>query len=291
MRHTNRLTRLFEPLTGPNRPAFLAFAVLLIAQVIYLWTLAPSVLWGDDAKLQTQAFELDLRMTSAADHPLWVLLAHPFTLLPIGDPAFRTNLFTSICAASSVAFAYAGMRRLTGSSWAATVGATALMVSHNFWTHAVRTEVYSLNFLLLSASIYLLAGSPKNRWRLWAAWFLLGCGVVQHVMVWLVIPGLIYYCWRIHRHSTWQARDLGVAALMFAAPNVAYEMIVDAPSTVALDPLAYIPTLHTLMREGPRLVLFLGLQYPSPALLLAIGRLLQPKAGSNGVCSTDYLPV
>lgn len=253
-----------------ERPVLLVFGVILAAQVIYLWTLAPTVLWGDDAKLQIQAYELDITVDSQADHPLWVLLAHPFVRLPIGNPAYRANLFTSLCAAIAVGFSFAAMRRFNGSTIAAITGAAALTVSHSFWTHAVRTEVYSLNLLVLAASIYLLVTAAEARWRLLAAWFLLGLGVVHHVMLWVVVPGLFYFSWHIYRRAASKYRSLVMALLFFAIPQLVIKILMDAAPGPNLDPLAYVPTLRTFSRESAKLVLYLGLQYPSPAALLAV---------------------
>jgi len=133
-----RIARQIErPLWGP----LLAYAV---AQAFFLYTIAPTLLWGDDAKFQWMAYLRDTRAGAAYDHRFWVILAHPFTRLPVGDVAFRATLWTSIWAAVAVALVYAVLRRLTSSGWAAAVGAATLMVSHTFWTHAVRAEVYSL---------------------------------------------------------------------------------------------------------------------------------------------------
>ena len=82
-----RIAREIErPLWGP----LLAYAVALAS---YLYTIAPTLLWGDDAKFQWMAYLRDTRAGAAYDHPVWVILAHPFTRLPVGDVAFRATLW------------------------------------------------------------------------------------------------------------------------------------------------------------------------------------------------------
>ena len=58
-----RIARQIErPLWGP----LLAYAV---AQAFFLYTIAPTLLWGDDAKFQWMAYLRDTRAGAAYDHP------------------------------------------------------------------------------------------------------------------------------------------------------------------------------------------------------------------------------
>lgn len=89
---------------GPARgwPAGLAAAAAgLAAFGAYLRTLAPDVTWADSGELLLAAWSLGIAHPPGA--PLWVLLGHLATLLPVGSVAWRGNLLSAACAALAVA--------------------------------------------------------------------------------------------------------------------------------------------------------------------------------------------
>lgn len=148
-----------------NRWALPIFAGALI---LYVSTLAPGLLWGggDFATFQTMAYLLEIELPSGIfGHPLWVILVHPFTWLPIRDPAWRANFACAVFAAGALVLVFLTTRRLTRSVPASLLATAALAVSHTFWTYAVMAQVYSLNALLLIACIYLLLSmeTPRDR--------------------------------------------------------------------------------------------------------------------------------
>ncbi len=162
-----------------------------LALALYLTTLSPTVLWGDDAELQRRAVLLEWN-PGPRDHPLYILWAHLFTLLPVEDAAFRVNLCSAVGGAVGVALAYVLLRRLDASVLTAGLGAGALAVSHAYWMHSVRAEVYT-TFLCLFAG-FLLAGV---RWleesrpaALGLAAFLLGLGAAVHPLALTALPAL-----------------------------------------------------------------------------------------------------
>jgi len=253
-----------------SRPALQAAAAYVLAQAFYLFTLAPTVLWGDDAKFQRQAYILDLTSDHPWDHPLWVLLAHPFTKLPLGDVAYRVNLFCSLLAALTVALVFATMVRLTKSVWAAAMGAAGLAVSHTFWTHAVRTEVYSLNMVLLAAALFLLL-SPRleRRWLIIAA-IAAGLAVDNHIMMWLAIPGLVVLAaWRLTEQRSgvlvWSP-----ALLVFALIVGTYEAVFGRVRGVSFNVESYIPGPRQLGVGLAMFAVYLVMQFPSPAIVVAV---------------------
>lgn len=163
-----------------------------LALALYLPTLAPTVLWGDDAEFQRRAVLLEWN-PGPRDHPLYILWAHLFTALPFGDAAFRINLCSAVGGAVGIALAYVLMRRLGAGTLAAGLGAGALAVSHAYWMHSVRAEVYS-TYLCLFAG-FLLAGM---RWlekgrpaALGLAAFLLGISAAVHPLALTALPALV----------------------------------------------------------------------------------------------------
>jgi len=173
-------------------------ASYLAAFGFYLLTLAPTVLWGDDAEFQRRAYTLGLG-AGITDHPLYLLWAHLFTRLPVGDAAFRANLCSAVGAAIGIGTIHTLIRRLRASTRAAWIGAGSLAVCQAYWMHGVRAEVYS-TYLALFA-LFLLAGvlwldTRESKW-LALATFILSLSFSVHMLALTALPALIVLCLRV----------------------------------------------------------------------------------------------
>lgn len=193
-----------------SRQSVQALVVGLAALALYIPTLAPTVLWngGDFAEFQTRAARLEI-VPTVWGHPLWVILAHPFTRLPIGDVAYRANLATAVISALALSLTYLVMRELGASAWASALSTAALAVSHTFWTYAVMPKSYSLNILILMGVLLLLLqgrrsplhergrGAEGEGWKspIFLAGLLLGLGPLSHPLLLTALPGALVYLW------------------------------------------------------------------------------------------------
>ena len=119
-----------------------AFALILFLASfgLYIRTLAPSLLFGDSAEFQTITYTLGIGHPTG--YPIYVLLAKLFTLLPIGEIAYRVNLFSAFCAALTVGMVYLMIRRLGAANAAAIYGSLVLASMPLFWKYASIAEVY-----------------------------------------------------------------------------------------------------------------------------------------------------
>src|SRR5207302_1168367 len=75
-------------------------AVGLAAFFVYLRTIAPSLPAGDSGELITAAWVLGV--AHPPGYPLFTMLGHLFTFLPVGS-AFRVNLMSAVLHAATVA--------------------------------------------------------------------------------------------------------------------------------------------------------------------------------------------
>ena len=134
-------------------------SVVLISFLIYLKTLAPTVLYyhptafPDSVVLQIQAIVLGIPHTTG--YPTWVMLTHLFTYLPFGDLVYRTNLSSAVYASAAVLLVYLLCLRLTRRAVPSCVAALLFGLSRDFWSQAVITEVYTLNALFVALAIFL----------------------------------------------------------------------------------------------------------------------------------------
>ena len=130
----------------------------LLAFLVYLRTLAPTVMWYDMGELTTTSYVLGIAHNTG--YPLYILLGKLFTFLPVGDVAYRVNLMSAVFAALTVATVFLIVHELTKSRFAALVGALVLAFSSTFWANANWAESYSLNAFSTALITLLLL-----RWR------------------------------------------------------------------------------------------------------------------------------
>ncbi len=187
--------------------------LFVAALALYAATLAPDVLAADSGELQTVAAQLGV--AHPPGFPLYVLLAHLFTRLPVGSPAYAVNLLSAIFAALTVVVVYRTGLLLTGRHVAALVGALALGTATTFWSQATTANVRSLTTLFAALFIHALAGfriatresaagrgeggrptrpgTPAADRALIRAALVIGFGLTHHVsLIFLAAVGLVF---------------------------------------------------------------------------------------------------
>lgn len=103
----NTLNRLF------HSPIAWGVAKLGAIAILYWFTLAPDVLWGggDFATYQRRAYFNEIVEHEGEggifNHPFWVIIAHPFTKIPLNTPAWRANAVSALLALAALGFVYA----------------------------------------------------------------------------------------------------------------------------------------------------------------------------------------
>ena len=167
--------------------------VILIAFALYVFTLAPTVLWGDSGLLQLRAYEGVLR-GSAGSHPLWVGLSNVFVKLLPYAPAKSINMVSAVFASLTVGLVYLVLRDLALGRLESSISAAALMISHTFWSHAVQAEVYTLTLTFMVGLIglgirYYRTGKSSY---LFLIAFVAGLGLSAHLMVVLYLPAIAW---------------------------------------------------------------------------------------------------
>src|SRR5881398_720920 len=162
-----------------------AGTVFLAALLLYSWTLAPTVTLTDSGELIVVA--QGLGVAHPPGFPLWVILAHLASLVPLGNVAVRINFSSALFAALASAILTlvvaelmitatylparkggaqqrkravdSGIDRLL--VFAPALGAGLLMAfSRTLWSYATIAEVYTLNTLLILVIFFLML-----RWR------------------------------------------------------------------------------------------------------------------------------
>ncbi|MBI4790843.1 MAG: DUF2723 domain-containing protein [Chloroflexi bacterium] len=167
--------------------------VVAAAVVVYLRTLAPTVYTFDSAEFATGGWTLGI--IHAAGYPVYLLLAKLFTLLPVGDVAYRVNLMSAVWAAVTIGLLYLICYRVTGQIWIAAAVALLYAFSHYYWRVAVIAETYTLNTTFI-ALLVLVVISPPERIEartIVLTGLTLGLSFANHTSTILAIPALVYW--------------------------------------------------------------------------------------------------
>jgi len=175
-------------------PQLLAVFVAVLS--LYAAT-APRTVALEDDGLFIMAVEF-LGITHPSGYPLYVLLAKPFTLLPIGSVAFRVHLASGFFGAAACSVLWWIVRRLIPRAGYAWVAAGAFAVSEVMWSQSIIAEVYTLNlllFLLLFALSLAYLEAPR-RARLAALGLVYGLALSNHhPLTLLATPCLALLLW------------------------------------------------------------------------------------------------
>ena len=174
-------------------PLPLALAAVLFA--VYLQTMPPGAAFEDSALFAGVCYLGGI--AHPPGYPLHTILCWPFAhladFLPI-SPAKGAAIFSAICAAFAAAIFFALARRLTGCAAAAFAAAAAWGFGAQFWSQAIIPEVYSLNALLVFATIFALTSRLGNSRAIFAAAFLAGLGVANHWPLYLLnVPAFLLF--------------------------------------------------------------------------------------------------
>ena len=247
---------------SPRRaPLDLLIAVLLggASFALYAATLAPTVLAGDGGEFQFVPYLLGVAHPTG--YPLYTMLGWLWShLLPLGDVAYRMNLFSALWAALAVALLYPLTRSLLRQVFPALlpsirrliaiVAAITFAVTPTLWSQAIIAEVYGLHVFFIVLIFYLLLawGEGRQPRYLLLAALTFGLSMTHHSTTLLLAPAILVYIWLVDRRVFLDWRLLLKCLLLLLVPLLLYLYIpLRAPHT---------PYLRLPLTEDRDLVLY-----------------------------------
>ena len=207
-----------------NRKKICTYGLFLLASVLYIGGLSPTIAWRDSAEFIPVVHTLGI--SHPAGSPTYILLAKPMTFLPIGSIALRVNMFSALLGALSIALLFALLCELLGEAppWtrvgAALSGALFLLLSESFWRFSEVAEVYTLQNCLLVILMMLLLKARQARTLLhtstsrfyWLFAFLYGLSTGVHATMALFAPAFLLFIW-LTRTVSIQAQGVGISGI------------------------------------------------------------------------------
>ena len=146
-------TRWLERLrAGANAGNLAAITSSLVAMAVYARTVLPGVSYGDWGDAQLNLYRLGILHPTG--YPLYSLLGKLFTSIPIGEVAWRANLFSGLAAAGAVGVGVLILVRLGVRPVIAAGAGLALAFTGTLWEEATFSEMNSLHLLLVALLLH-----------------------------------------------------------------------------------------------------------------------------------------
>ena len=132
-------------------PAFTAGMVAFLgALAVLVPSLAPSVPGGHDSgELLSDAIVMGI--PHPPGYPLYAMLGHLWSWLPVGNLAYRLNLFSGFSLALAGGFLAVAFTRVTTRPIAGVTAAWLFCFAYSPWRQGVGAEVFALHLCILSA--------------------------------------------------------------------------------------------------------------------------------------------
>ncbi len=175
-------------------PALLAVCL----SAVYLLTMAPGLTWangGSDGGDLISAAATG-GVAHPTGYPLYLLMAQLFQLLPVGSPAYRTNLMSATAMVAAALLVYLLVVRVSvmvgrrSAQLAGLISALAFGLAPLVWSQAVITEVYALQAFFIALILY-LCSLPRSVTRERLCGLGLGLAAGVHLTSVLLAPAAL----------------------------------------------------------------------------------------------------
>ena len=130
-----------------------AGAATLILLALYAASAPRTVALEDDSLFVLSSYYLGIEHPPG--YPVFTLIGHLFSKLPIGPVAYRVHLASALFGALTCGVTWLCARHLGLGRLASWVAVLALGFSPVFWSQSIIAEVYTLNTFFLMAMVYL----------------------------------------------------------------------------------------------------------------------------------------
>jgi len=173
---------------------------------LYTVTAAPSIVELYDDSLEFQVVGPTFGIAHPTGYPLYVILGGLWSrvLFPLGNWAWRMNLFSALAAATTVSLLFMLTQRLIQNSheqntiWPGLAAALAFGLGPVWWGQATIAEVYALHNLFVAAILLVacqISTTPSRGYLVTLLCLLFGLGLTHHRTIVLLVPGVAIMLW------------------------------------------------------------------------------------------------
>lgn len=187
--------------------------------LVYVFTASTEVSFFDSGELISSAYTLGI--SHPPGYPLYIMLSHLFTYLPLGNIAFRVILFSATMGALCSYIVYKIAEEVLDESGHKEILILAASLSFAFsytvWSQSVVAEVYCLSTFLI-ASVILLVLRFINRGNisyLFLSSFLFGISISAHYTSLVLFPIIVFSVFKRDKSLFLNVKVLSVCFFFF----------------------------------------------------------------------------
>ncbi|GAH57999.1 unnamed protein product, partial [marine sediment metagenome] len=195
---------------------------LIIPLVIYILTLEHKLVGGDTSWYAIQIPSMSIMVPTG--YPTFSLLEKLFTYLPIGDLAYRLNLFSAIFGALTILFLFLSINKLVKNEVISFISSMIFAFILPFWEVANRLEFDTLNSFFVILLIFSAIRYNENRTRkyLYFFFFCLGLSLTNHPLTFFMVPALLLYVIIVNPKIFKSVKAIFISILFFILPLLSY---------------------------------------------------------------------
>jgi len=170
----------------------IAFFIFAISFPFFLYFQSTSIYGGDAGDLVSAAFTGGI--AHPPGYPLYTLIGHFLTKIPIETVAWRVSLLSSFSSAIALVFIYLIIKEVTKNKLVGILASLLLGTTYLFWLYAIVPEVFAMNSAITAILIYLVyRWSEKGRIKYaYFASFFLGLSMAHHHIIIFSFPAFAY---------------------------------------------------------------------------------------------------
>ncbi len=205
-----------------KKTAIFSIFSFTIPFVIYLLTLERKLVGGDTSWYALKIPKMEVFVPTG--YPTFSLLGKLITYLPIGDLAYRLNLFSAIFGALTILLLFLSINKLVKNELISLASSLAFAFILPFWSVANRLEFDTLNSFFIILVIYsaIIYNENKNRKYLYFFFFCLGLSLTNHPIAFFVVPAILLYVITVNPKIFKGIKAIFVSILFFILPLLSY---------------------------------------------------------------------
>ncbi len=241
----------------PKGLTIAAAALGAVALLVYTLTLYRTVPGGDSGELILAA--QNLAVAHPPGYPLFILLGHLASLVPLGEICTRINFVSALCDACAAMLLVLAVGRIARDLGAALLSGALFAFAPLVWRYAVAAEVFALNNLFVAALLYLLVrifqSEPSAQLRIACIGaFVIGLGLSNHhTFLFFAAPSVLWIAIAL-RAELLRPRPVALLVALFLLGLLPYALLPLFSAPAPLPGWGDLTTLdgfltHILRRE------------------------------------------
>lgn len=207
-----------------NKYLFMIFAALsfIIPLAVYILTLEKKLVGGDTTWYALHIPIMQVMVPTG--YPTFSILGKLFSMIPIGELAYRLNLMSAIFGGLTILLLFLATNRLVRNIFISFSCSLIFAFLFDYWTVANRLEFDTLNSFLIALILFsiLLYRDRPERKNLYFFAAALGLSLTNHPIAFFIMPAFLLYVILVKPKAFKSIKTVLLSLLFFFIPLTLY---------------------------------------------------------------------